>query len=45
MLAKRRGFLHYYPNLNAQDRKSMSFARFYFHFYFSYSSPKAVEKR
>jgi hypothetical protein len=45
MLAKRRGFLHYYPNPIAQDRKTMSFARFYFYFYFSYSSPKAVEKR
>jgi hypothetical protein len=28
-----------------QEQPAMTFARFTFHFYFSYSNPRAVEKR
>jgi len=37
--------LHYYRHLTQGTSGFMSFARFHFYFFFSYSSPMAVEKR
>jgi hypothetical protein len=44
-LAKPFDLLHYWARPEAKPVKNMIFARFFFYFYFSYSSPKAVEKR
>jgi len=44
-LAKSLELLHHCSEPVPEQPQHMTFARFHFYFYFSYSSPKAVEKR
>jgi hypothetical protein len=45
VLAKALDLLHYWIKPAPKRVENMTFARFFFYFYFSYSSPTAVEKR
>jgi hypothetical protein len=45
VLAKALDLLHYWIRPAPKRVENMTFARFFFYFYFSYSSPTAVEKR